>query len=64
MLAYAISHIDSLKARARKLAGDRKGVLALEYGLVAGVIVLTIAVGFASFADALSTKFNAIGAGL
>jgi len=40
---------------------DRRAVTALEYGLLAGVIVGTIAVGFASLANALSTQFATIG---
>lgn len=40
---------------------DRRAVTALEYGLIAGVIVATIAVGFSFLANSLSTKFGAIG---
>lgn len=40
---------------------DRRGVTALEYGLIAGVIVAVIALGFTSFADALSSQFTDIG---
>jgi Flp pilus assembly pilin Flp len=40
---------------------DRRAVTALEYGLIAGVIVATIAVGFASLANSLSSQFSAIG---
>ena len=36
---------------------DRKGVTALEYGLIAGVIVAVITLGFTSLADALSGQF-------
>jgi pilus assembly protein Flp/PilA len=44
-----------------KLWGDRRGVTALEYGLIAGVIVATIAVGFALLANDLSSQFSNIG---
>ena len=40
---------------------DRRGVTALEYGLIAGVIVATIAVGFSLLATSLSAEFGAIG---
>lgn len=43
------------------LRTDRRGVTALEYGLIAGVIVATIAVGFSLLANSLSNKFDAIG---
>jgi pilus assembly protein Flp/PilA len=44
-----------------KLEADRRGVTALEYGLIAGVIVATIAVGFALLANDLSQEFSNIG---
>ncbi len=44
-----------------KLRTDRRAVTALEYGLIAGVIVATIAVGFALLANDLSTEFVNIG---
>lgn len=44
-----------------KLKTDRRAVTALEYGLIAGVIVATIAVGFSLLANDLSSKFGDIG---
>ncbi len=44
-----------------KLWAARRGVTALEYGLIAGVIVATIAVGFALLANDLSQEFQNIG---
>ena len=44
-----------------KLKSDRRAVTALEYGLIAGVIVATIAVGFALLANDLSIKFSDLG---
>lgn len=44
-----------------KLRADRQAVTALEYGLIAGVIVATIAVGFALLANDLSQQFENIG---
>jgi pilus assembly protein Flp/PilA len=46
------------------LKTDRRGVTALEYGLIAGLIVATIAVGFSLLANDLSTKFSGIGTSL
>jgi Flp pilus assembly pilin Flp len=44
-----------------KLRTDRRAVTALEYGLIAGVIVATIAVGFTILANDLSQQFENIG---
>ena len=46
------------------LKADRRAVTALEYGLIAGVIVATIAVGFSLLANDLSTQFGDIGGSL
>jgi Flp pilus assembly pilin Flp len=43
---------------------DRRAVTALEYGLIAGVIVAVITVGFTTLANSLSTKFVHIGQSL
>ena len=44
-----------------ELKFDRRAVTALEYGLIAGVIVATIAVGFSLLANDLSQQFVNIG---
>ena len=44
-----------------ELKTDRRAVTALEYALIAGVIVATILAGFQVLAGDLSTKFGAIG---
>jgi Flp pilus assembly pilin Flp len=46
------------------LKSDRRAVTALEYGLIAGVIVATIAVGFSLLANSLSAEFQSIGGSL
>jgi pilus assembly protein Flp/PilA len=43
---------------------DRRAVTALEYGLIAGVIVAVITLGFTTLANSLSTKFTNIGSSL
>ena len=53
MLQYASNRL--------RLRADRRAVTALEYGLIAGVIVATIAVGFALLANDLSQEFSDIG---
>ena len=47
-----------------ELKMDRRAVTALEYGLIAGLIVATIAVGFSVLSNNLSTKFSGIGQSL
>ena len=47
-----------------KLKTDHRAVTALEYGLIAGVIVATIAAGFGLLAGNLSSSFESIGTGL
>jgi pilus assembly protein Flp/PilA len=42
------------------LRKDRRAVTALEYGLIAGVIVATIMVGFTLLANDLSKEFQSI----
>lgn len=43
------------------LEADRQAVTALEYGLIAGVIVATIMFGFTLFGDDLSQQFQSVG---
>jgi Flp pilus assembly pilin Flp len=47
-----------------RLYYDRRAVTALEYAIIAGIIVTTIVVGFTSLGDALSNKFSSIGGSL
>jgi Flp pilus assembly pilin Flp len=47
-----------------QLQADRRAVTALEYGLIGGVIVATIMVGFRLLANNVSSKFSTIGASL
>jgi len=43
---------------------DRKAVTALEYAIIAGILVATIVIGFNVFANDVSTRFNNIGTSL
>lgn len=47
-----------------RIKADRKAVTALEYGLIAGLIVATIAVGFGILGSNLSNQFSGIGSSL
>jgi Flp pilus assembly pilin Flp len=46
------------------LLADRRAVTSLEYGIIAGIIVITVAMGFTSLANMLSNQFVGIGASL
>lgn len=46
------------------LGRDRRSVTALEYAIIAGIIVATVLIGFTSLSSALSGKFNTIGTSL
>lgn len=41
-----------------RLFCDRRAVTALEYALIAGIIVATLVIGFTSFTEALSNSFS------
>jgi Flp pilus assembly pilin Flp len=47
-----------------ELRTDRRAVTALEYALIAGVIVATILVGFNVLASGMSNEFSNIGGSL
>lgn len=47
-----------------ELKSDRRAVTALEYALIAGVIVATILAGFKVLAGDMSNAFNTIGGSL
>lgn len=43
---------------------DRRAITALEYAIIAGVLVATIVIGFNVFAGDVSVKFNSVGTSL
>jgi Flp pilus assembly pilin Flp len=43
---------------------DRYAVTALEYAIIAAIIVATVMIGFTSLSGVVSSQFNTIGAGL
>jgi Flp pilus assembly pilin Flp len=48
----------------KPLSADRRAVTALEYGLLASIILAVILAGFQFLGGSLADAFNAIGAGL
>jgi pilus assembly protein Flp/PilA len=44
----------------RKLAGDRKGATAIEYGLIAAFIALAMVVALPKISTSLSGKFEKV----
>jgi pilus assembly protein Flp/PilA len=45
----------------RRIVSDRKGVTALEYGIIAGVLGLALITIFQKFGSTLTSLFNTIG---
>jgi Flp pilus assembly pilin Flp len=46
------------------LGCDRRAVTALEYALIAGIIVATVLIGFTTLSNALTNQFTNIGSNL
>lgn len=46
------------------LSLDRRAVTALEYAIIAGVLVATIVLGFDVFANDVSNRFSNVASGL
>lgn len=44
-----------------QLKADQRGVTALEYALIAGVVVATVVVGFTTLGGDISNAFTTIG---
>ena len=42
MFAYGFSQLERVKAELRRLRGDRQGVTAMEYGIIAAVTVAAV----------------------
>lgn len=53
-----------LTAILRHLVNERRGVTALEYGIIAGVLGIVLISIFQKFGTKLSTLFSTIGASL
>jgi Flp pilus assembly pilin Flp len=46
------------------LGRDRRAVTALEYALIAAIIIATVVIGFTNLSSALSNQFNNVGSNL
>ena len=64
MFAYSFALVERAKAELARLSGDRKGITALEYGIMAAVMVGVLVVAFTSLTGSLKTLFNTIGTDL
>ncbi len=56
--------MQSIITTLKSIRDDRRAVTALEYGLIAGVLVLTIVVGFGALGSGMENTFNNIAADL
>jgi pilus assembly protein Flp/PilA len=56
--------VQSIITTLKSIRDDRRAVTALEYGLIAGVLVLTIVVGFGALGSGMENTFNNIAADL
>lgn len=51
---------DLVKTSVMALTSDKRGVTALEYGLIAGVLAVGLVAGFGILSTKLSTAFTAL----
>ena len=64
MFAYSFALIERAKAELALVKADRKGVTALEYGLLAGLIAVAIIGAATGLGTAISSAFTKISAHL
>ena len=62
MLAYTSTLTERAKAELMLLRADRKGVTALEYGLLAGLIAVVIIAGATALGNNILATFTNIAA--
>jgi pilus assembly protein Flp/PilA len=62
MFAYSIALVERVRTELALVKADRKGVTALEYGLLAGLIAVVIIVGAGTLGTAINAQFVAIAA--
>jgi len=61
MFAYSFALLERAKAELHRLHSDRKGITALEYGIMAAVMVGVLGAAFSGVAGDLKTLFDQIG---
>jgi pilus assembly protein Flp/PilA len=64
MFAYSCALVERVKAELLLLKGDRKGVTALEYGLLAGLIAVVIVSGATALGTNINTLFGKVSTAL
>jgi pilus assembly protein Flp/PilA len=62
MFAYSLALVERVKTKLALVKADRKGVTALEYGLLAGLIAVVVIAGATLIGTNLNTMFNGIAA--
>jgi pilus assembly protein Flp/PilA len=60
MFAYSFALVERAKAELARLGTDRKGVTALEYGLIAGLIAAVIVGAVTTLGTNINGVFNNI----
>jgi pilus assembly protein Flp/PilA len=60
MFAYSLALVERVKTKLALVKADRKGVTALEYGLLAGLIAVVVIAGATLIGTNLNTMFNGI----
>ena len=64
MFAYSFALTERVMAEARRLQANRKGITALEYGIMAAVMVGVLFTAFTALTGQLTTLYTNIGAKL
>jgi pilus assembly protein Flp/PilA len=52
--------MSSILKIAQRAVSDRRGVTAMEYGLIAGILAVGLATAFTALSGRLTTAFNAL----
>ncbi len=60
MFAYTSALVERARAELARVKTDRKGVTALEYGLLAGLIAVVIIAGATALGTTINKLFNDI----
>ena len=60
MFAYSLTQLERLMAELTRLRDDRKGVTALEYGIIAAVTVAAVGTVIGNVGESLGTLWTTI----
>ncbi|HEY7578794.1 MAG TPA: Flp family type IVb pilin [Acetobacteraceae bacterium] len=61
MFAYSFALMERAKAELNRLRSDRKGVTAVEYAIIAAVLVAALGTAFSALTGDLKDVFDKIG---